>query len=151
MIIRYLATDIVVNDIDPVAKRFSEILGVKINWKSNPTFPDLREAAFYPGNSKFVLLASTGNDHVGRLFKARGEGPVTVYFEVDNMEEEVERLKSLGVEFTSDILTFDEGKVIFARPSTLNVGGIPVGFTEASPDLPWGKRIIPTEGFPGKR
>ena len=152
MVKRFLASDIVVKDIDAAAKRYSEIPGVKPNWKSHPAYPDMRECAFYPGNSKFVLLTSKGNDHVGRLLRERGEGVVTIYFEVDDIDEEVKRLRKLGVEFTTEeAMTFEEGKVIFATASSLNVGGIPVGFTEARSDLPWGKSIIPTEGFPGKR
>jgi hypothetical protein len=124
---------------------------VKPNWKSYPGVPDFRECAFYPGNSKFVLLTSKGNDEVGLFLREKGEGVFRVYFEVDDIEKEVQRLKKLGVEFTMEVLPFDEGKVIFASASSLNVGGIPVGFCEARSDLPWGKKIIPTEGFPGKR
>jgi methylmalonyl-CoA/ethylmalonyl-CoA epimerase len=150
MITRFLAADLVVKDIDEAAKRYSKILGVKPNWKSYPDAPDLRECAFYPGNSKFVLLSSSGADPYGQFLREKGEGVIAIYFEVDDIEKDVQRLKELGVEFeTEEPTTFAEGKVIHARASSMY--GITTGFTEARSDLPWGKKIIPDENFPNKR
>jgi len=150
MITRFLAADVVVNDIDEAAKRYSEILGVKANWKSYPEAPELRECAFYPGNSKFVLLTSRGTDPYGQFLRDKGEGVFAIYFEVDDIEQDVKRLRKLGVEFEEEEpMTFEEGKVIHACASSMY--GIVTGFTEARSDLPWGKSIIPDESFPNKR
>jgi catechol 2,3-dioxygenase-like lactoylglutathione lyase family enzyme len=150
MITRFLAADVVVKDIDAAAKRYSEILGVKPNWKSYPDTPDLRECAFYPGNSKFVLLTSQGTDIYGQFLREKEEGVIAIYFEVDDIEQDVKRLKKLGVEFEEEEpTTFEEGKVIHASASSMY--GILTGFAEARSDLPWGKKLIPGENFPNKR
>lgn len=150
MITRFLAADVVVNDIDEAAKRYSEILGVKPNWKSYPDTPDLRECAFYPGNSKFVLLNSKGTDIYGQFLREKGEGVIAIYFEVTDIEQDVKRLIKLGAKFEEEEpTTFPEGRVIHATASTMY--GILTGFVEASSDLPWGKSIIPGEDFPNKR
>ena len=147
MITRFLAADLVVKDIETAAKRWSEILGVQPKWQTPahyPGNPSIRGCAFYignkrVGNSKFTLMSSDGDDAIAKFLRDKGEGILSINFEVENIEEDMEHLKKCGVEFISeDPMVFDEGRVIIAHPKSLY--NIQVGFAEPSPEL---GQIIP--------
>jgi catechol 2,3-dioxygenase-like lactoylglutathione lyase family enzyme len=147
---RLFAADVVVRDIKAAAERYSKILGVGPHWKYYPETPGVTECAFYPGDSKFVLITSNGDDVYAKFLKEKGEGLIGIYFMVDDLEAEAKRLRGLGVEFTTAKPTvFPEGTLLTAIPNSI-YGVDLTGWVEPRADLPWGKTMIAPEGFPGR-
>lgn len=146
MATRLLSANIMVNDIKAAADRYAQILEAEPHWIYYPDNPDMTEVAFYPGDSKFALLHSTGDDEWGRFLREKGEGVGGIWFQVDDLDREIVRLRRLGVDLESDEpVAFPEGRYVIARPGSMY--GITTGFVEARSDLPWGKSIIIPPGF----
>lgn len=146
MTTRLLSANIMVNDIKAAAERYAQILDAEPHWIYYDDNPSLTEVAFYPGDSKFALLTSTGDDEWGRFLREKGEGVGGIWFQVDNLDREILRLRELGADLeTVEPVLFPEGRYVIARPESMY--GITTGFVEARSDLPWGKSIVIPPGF----
>ena len=66
-----LSANIMVKDIKAAAARYARILEAEPHWIYYPDNPCLTEVAFYPGDSKFCLLHSTGDDEWGGFLRER--------------------------------------------------------------------------------
>jgi len=81
-------------------------------------------------NSKLELMEPTDNKGaVAKFLEKRGEGIHHICFEVDNIDQTIESLKTQGVELVNNKpRPGAEGKIIFAHPRSMH--GMLVEFVE---------------------
>lgn len=88
--------------------------------------------AFLPlGDSEIELLEATDdNSAIKKFIDKKGQGIHHIAFRVDNLEEEIERLKGLGMVFINEKPSYGAGgaKIAFLHPKT--TGGVLVELCE---------------------
>ena len=102
-------------------KRFEEVLNVKpVHFNDNDfAFPNLEGARFFLGN---VALSPIGtkseNTSISKFLNKRGDGVFLISILVDDIEKDVEDMKSKGIQFVMDIKEVPLGRVTFTHPKS---------------------------------
>jgi lactoylglutathione lyase len=112
MIKKYLHTRIRVSDMDKTLKFYSEVLGLKI-----------LESKTSPRGSKLVFLKAPGTDSEIELCSFPDSGKIDVpedlvhmAFQVENLEETIQRLEKSGVPITEGPIENSNGtKFVFTE------------------------------------
>ena len=87
---------IAVKDLDKAEGLYQRLLGTP-SYKREEVKSEKVMTSFFKADQKIELLASTEEDGViARYIEKKGEGIHHIAFEVDNIYEEMERLKSEG-------------------------------------------------------
>ncbi|MFB9121086.1 methylmalonyl-CoA epimerase [Bergeyella porcorum] len=102
---------------------FERLLG-KPNYKQETVEREGVTTSFYEvGESKIELLEATKEDSpIAKFIEKRGEGIHHIAFGVENLLEEIDRLKKNGFEFISEEPKegADNKMVVFLHPKTTN-------------------------------
>ena len=102
---------------------FARLIGSE-NYKHEAVEREGVETSFYTiGESKIELLEATHEDSpINKFIEKRGEGIHHIAFSVENINEEVERLKKNGFFFISEIPKegADNKLVVFLHPKSTN-------------------------------
>lgn len=102
---------------------FARLMGSE-NYKHEAVEREGVETSFYTiGESKIELLEATHEDSpINKFIEKRGEGIHHIAFSVENINEEVERLKKNGFFFISEIPKegADNKLVVFLHPKSTN-------------------------------
>lgn len=78
---------------------------------------------FMLGETKIELVAATSeNSAIARFIEKKGEGIHHIAYAVDNIEKEMERLKSEGFEFINQVAKdgADNKRICFLHPKSTN-------------------------------
>lgn len=88
---------IAVSDLEASEKIFTDVLGVAPYKREEVESEHVITSFFMVGENKIELLQATSEDSaIAKFIASRGEGIHHVAFAVDNIQEEIERLMSLG-------------------------------------------------------
>ena len=128
---------IVVEDIDAALKFWRDALGLELDYVED--VPDQESVvAFLPsGESEIELVKPTTDDSgVARYLRKRGPGMHHICFEVDDIEETLERLKQHGVQLINETPTIGTGgkKIAFIHPKSTQ--GVLLELYELTDDEP---------------
>ena len=114
---------IAVKDLDSANLLFSKLLG-KENYKIEEVKSEgVRTSFFIVGESKIELLqASSYDSSIAKFISKKGEGIHHIAFYVDDLENEIERLKGEGFNVINDSLKegADNKLVCFLHPKSTN-------------------------------
>ena len=114
---------IAVKNIDSSNKLFAKLLG-KPHYKIESIESESVITSFFKlGDQKIELLQSTHeNGPISKFIESRKEGAHHLALHVDNILEEVERLKKEGFEFISETPKngADNKLIVFLHPKTTN-------------------------------
>ena len=100
---------IAVKDLDSANLLFSKLLG-KENYKIEEVKSEgVRTSFFIVGESKIELLqASSYDSSIAKFISKKGEGIHHIAFYVDDLENEIERLKGEGAEKIISVIDFEK-------------------------------------------
>ncbi len=102
---------------------FEKLLGTEC-YKTEEILSEMVNTAFFKtGDSKVELLEGTEeNSVISRFIAKKGEGIHHIAFGVENIEEEINRLKLSGFEFINDVPKkgADNKLICFLHPKTTN-------------------------------
>ena len=88
---------IAVKDLESAVKTYEKILNSKCDKRERVESENVETAFFDTGESKVELLGATTSDSViAKYIEKKGEGLHHVAFEVDDIHEELDRLRKLG-------------------------------------------------------
>lgn len=88
---------IAVKDLDAANQVYEALLGKKAYKKEDVESEGVATSFFRCGESKIELLGATNPDSpIAKFIEKRGEGIHHIAFAVDNIEKEIDRLKSKG-------------------------------------------------------
>jgi methylmalonyl-CoA/ethylmalonyl-CoA epimerase len=114
---------IAVHSLNKSIPLFEKLLGTEC-YKTEEILSEMVNTAFFKtGESKVELLEGTEeNSVISRFIAKKGEGIHHIAFGVENIEEEINRLKSNGFEFINDVPKkgADNKMVCFLHPKTTN-------------------------------
>ena len=132
---------IVVPELDEALSFWVDILGLPLEYVEHVPDQDV-DVAFLPsGDSEIELLEPIGSDSgVARFLEHRGPGLHHICFEVDDIEETLERVKGAGVPLINETPTIGTGgkKIAFIHPK--GTGGVLVELYEITPEEPARRR-----------
>ena len=114
---------VAVRDLKYSTELFSKLLGVKEDLTELVAEQEVNATFFKIGDGGIELLESTGPDSsIAKFIEKRGEGVHHLSFEVDNIENEIERLKKEGFTMVDDKprVGADGYRVAFLHPKTTN-------------------------------
>ena len=114
---------IAVNNLQESIVLFENLLNTTCYKKESVASEGVNTAFFQVGESKIELLEATNSDSpIAKFLSKQGGGIHHIAFEVDNIEEEIERLKSL--DFTlihqSPKDGADNKRIAFLHPKSTN-------------------------------
>jgi methylmalonyl-CoA/ethylmalonyl-CoA epimerase len=90
---------VAVEDLDQALETYGRVLGAELEHRELVSAQGVEAAAVRVGQGRVELLASLGEETpVGKFLSKRGPGMHHVAYEVANLSDELERLKSEGVE-----------------------------------------------------
>ena len=110
---------IAVADLDAAEKTYREVLGLEWEGREEVVGQKVMASIFRVGASRVELICPTAEDSPIAAFLAkRGSGLHHICFEVENIEAEMERLKSRGVRLLSEKPSIGVGgsQVVFLHP-----------------------------------
>ena len=114
---------IAVRDMDEAGDVFNKLLG-KSRYKNEKVTSEQVDVSFYQtGESKIELLQSLTEDStIQKYIDKKGEGIHHIAFEVDDIREEVDRLKSEGFHFINETPKdgADNKLICFLHPKSTN-------------------------------
>ena len=114
---------IAVEDLNKSNQLFAKLLG-KEHFKTERVEGESVETSFFQvGDLKIELLqAISESSSIAKFIERRGEGIHHIAFDVENIEEEVSRLKGEGFEILNEIpkLGADNKLVVFLHPRSTN-------------------------------
>lgn len=114
---------IAVHSLNKSIPLFEKLLGTEC-YKTEEILSEMVNTAFFKtGESKVELLEGTDeNSVISRFIAKKGEGIHHIAFGVENIEEEINRLKLCGFEFINDVPKkgADNKLVCFMHPKTTN-------------------------------
>ena len=114
---------IAVKDLDNANKLYTKLFG-KPSYKTEVVESENVKTSFFKvGNSKIELLEAMVEDSIiAKFIEKKGEGIHHIAFEVDNINEEIERLKNEGFVVLSDMPKqgADNKLVVFLHPKSAN-------------------------------
>ncbi|WP_158795735.1 methylmalonyl-CoA epimerase [Pedobacter sp. L105] len=94
---------IAVKDLDQSCDLYAKLLGVPAYKRESVASEGVDTAFFLTGENKIELLAaSAANSPVGTFIEKRGEGIHHIAFDVDDIRQEMERLKNEGFVLLSE-------------------------------------------------
>jgi methylmalonyl-CoA/ethylmalonyl-CoA epimerase len=129
--------NIAVKDLDEAVRRYEAVLGIKPRTGSSKffSFPNLVGASFNINGFRLNLIASQTDDTaVAKFVKARGEGVFLVSLEVDDIENDVARMRPGGAEFVLPTNRSGlSGVVNFAHPRSMH--GVQVEVLQPSEEM----------------
>jgi len=110
---------IAVRSIAEAARLYEDLLGLKITRVEEVAGQKVKVAFLPTGDSEVELLESTDPEGpVARFIEAKGEGMQHIAFRVDNIKEELDRLKAAGVRLIDENPRYGAGgaKIAFLHP-----------------------------------
>ena len=114
--------NIAVKDLGAAVKKYESIFGIKSKpmGEGDFAFPGLIGAKLDIKGTEIALISYTDeNTSVAKFIGSKGEGVFLISIEVDDMDEEVERLKNSGLDFVfKDALRGEYGAVNFVHPKS---------------------------------
>lgn len=114
---------IAVKDLDASKNLFEKLLG-KPSYKSEEVVSEKVITEFYGvGESKIELVYATGPESpIAKFIEKRGEGIHHIAFEVENIQQEILRLKKEGFDFINEEPKqgADNKLICFLHPKTSN-------------------------------
>jgi len=114
---------VAVRDLRNATELFSKLLGVKEGLTEHVAEQKVKATFFRIGDGGIELLEPTGPDSaIAKFIEKRGEGVHHLSFEVDDLEDEIERLKKEGFMMVDDKprVGADGYRVAFLHPKTTN-------------------------------
>lgn len=102
---------------------YEKLLGTPCYKKEEVASEKVNTAFFQTGESKIELLESTDeNGVISRFIEKKGEGIHHIAFAVDNIQDEITRLKNEGFEFISETPKHgaDQKLICFLHPKHTN-------------------------------
>jgi methylmalonyl-CoA/ethylmalonyl-CoA epimerase len=124
---------IAVKDLNKSCDLYEKLLGIPYYKKEMVISEQVETAFFKIGDQKIELLAATSDDSpVASFLNKNGEGIHHLAFSVDDIVQEMERLKSEGFKLINESpkIGADQKLVCFVHPKT--VGGV---LTELCQDI----------------
>lgn len=123
MLLKIEHLGIAVKDLNASNQLFAKLLG-KPHYKVETVASESVDTSFFQvGDSKIELLGATGSESaIAKFIDKKGEGIHHIAFAVDNIEQEVERLKAEGFQPISDKPKkgADNKLVFFFHPKSAN-------------------------------
>ena len=114
---------IAIADAEKSQRLFNRLLG-KTTYKTEKVDAEKVTTHFYDlGNTKLELIAGHEEGNViDKFIEKRSEGIHHLAFEVDNLQEEIKRLKEEGFDFINDVPKrgADDKLICFLHPKTTN-------------------------------
>ena len=114
---------IAVKDLEAANELYESLLGVRPYKEEAVASEGVRTSFFRTGESKVELLeAMDESSAIARFIEKRGEGIHHIAFEVENIEEEMERLKAAGFRILNEKPKrgADNKLVCFVHPRSAN-------------------------------
>ncbi len=114
---------IAVKDLANAELLFSKLLNCKSYKQEEVASENVMTSFFKSGDSKIELLMSNNeNSAIAKFIEKRGEGIHHLAFEVENIENEIIRLKNEGFQFINDVpkLGADNKRICFLHPKATN-------------------------------
>lgn len=116
---------LVVKDTDGIAKLFSDLFGFEVaEFRPSPE-GGFKSTLISKADVALELIEPVGpQGMIQKFIEKRGEGLHHISMEVDDLDMEIKRLKTHGVQFTSNepLQVSDTSKVIFIHPRS--TGGL---------------------------
>jgi methylmalonyl-CoA/ethylmalonyl-CoA epimerase len=112
---------IAVKNLEASNTLYKKLLGVSHYKIEDVTTEGVKTSFFKVGESKIELLQATNpNSPIAKFIAKRGEGVHHLAFAVEDIEKEIERLKSEGFELIDDIPKqgADHKKIAFLHPKS---------------------------------
>jgi len=124
MIKQLYGVNIAVKDLGEAVKKYSAILGGKVEWTKPEdfAFPGLRGATVWVGDVRINLIASSNPDtSIYKFVESRGEGVFLLSFQVTDLPNDMKDLTAKGVKLVSPDkpMTYSGGIVNFGHPKSL--------------------------------
>ncbi len=132
---------IAVKDIDQANTLYEQLLGVPPYKQEIVESEAVITSFFKVGENKIELVASIREDGpIGKFISKKGEGIHHIAFDVDDIEQELERLEKEGFQLINKIPKkgADNKLVAFIHPKTTN--GVLVELCQEAPPQPSQKR-----------
>ena len=113
---------IAVNNIESAVKEYQQALGADSVEFETVDSEGVRVAIIHLDNGRIELMEPTNDSSpIKKFLEKRGEGLHHVALETDNIEGEVERMQSCGIQFIGKIRPGSAGtNVIFIHPKSLH-------------------------------
>jgi methylmalonyl-CoA/ethylmalonyl-CoA epimerase len=122
---------IAVRDPAPAAALLRDVLGATFLMGADSPDQAFRFVQYrFPGGGKVELVTPIGEGFVSRFLDRRGEGVHHVTLRVERIDEQVERLKAVGVPLTLVALDDPSWKEAFIHPS--HAHGVLIQLAQAS-------------------
>lgn len=112
---------IAVKDIDAATQTYEALLGTSAYQSEDVESQGVKTVFFKTGESKIELLGATrDNSPIAKYIEKRGEGIHHIAFDVENIEAEIERLKSEGFQLINDKpkCGADNKRIAFLHPKS---------------------------------
>jgi methylmalonyl-CoA/ethylmalonyl-CoA epimerase len=94
---------VAVEDLDDALETYRRLFGAELEYRERAPEQGVEAAGVRVGGSRVELLASLGDETpVGKFLAKRGPGMHHVAYEVENLPEELARLRSEGAELIDD-------------------------------------------------
>jgi methylmalonyl-CoA/ethylmalonyl-CoA epimerase len=114
---------IAVSNMSESVSLFENLLNTKCYKTEGVESEGVKTAFFHVGESKIELLEATNLESpIAKYLAKQGQGIHHIAFEVDNIEEEIERLSSLGFVLIHEIPKrgADNKRIAFLHPKSTN-------------------------------
>ena len=113
---------IAVNDVEESAKVYQKALGVDSVEFETVESEGVKVAIIHLENSRIELIQPTNDSSpIKKFLDKKGQGLHHMALETDNIEGEVERMESCGIQFLGDVRPGSAGtKVTFIHPKSLH-------------------------------
>lgn len=122
---------IAVKSIDKALEFYNKQIGLNCEGTEYIKTQEVRVAFLPIGDSEIELLEPTGEKSaVTKFIEKRGEGIHHIAFRVSNIEEEIERLKGLGIQFIDESPSYGAGGASIAFIHPKSTGGVLVELCE---------------------
>lgn len=122
---------IAVKSINKALEFYNKQMGLNCEGTEYIKTQEVRVAFLPIGDSEIELLEPTGEKSaVTRFIEKRGEGIHHIAFRVSNIEEEIERLKGLGIQFIDETPSYGAGGASIAFIHPKSTGGVLVELCE---------------------
>ena len=112
---------IAVKNLDETLKFYRDVLGLKVEGTEVVEEQKVRVAFLPVGDTEIELLESTADDGpIARHIERSGEGIQHIAFEVDNIQEGIDYMKSKGMRMIDEEPRYGAGgaKIAFVHPKS---------------------------------
>ena len=114
---------IAVKDLEAATKTYEALLGKPAYQSEEVESEGVKTVFFKTGENKIELLGATREDSpIAKYIAKRGEGIHHIAFDVEDIETEIERLKSEGFRLINEIPKkgADNKRIVFLHPKSTN-------------------------------